>query len=200
MKIGVGTVSIINIAHKLAFNVINLNIGIKDYCNAILGVYCFTGCETISAMVGKGKLKALKVLSEKKLFVDAFNKLGQSWELDDELAADIEKFVCRLYGHKVSSLNELRYKLYCSKNGKIESEMLPPSENALKQHLLVRANYQVVIWRRALEYGGPKVTFSQHDFYKVNQIGYLPYFYKAEKVLFSKFCCSIFISRTGFVF
>ena len=106
MKTGVGnktwTVSINDIALKLAFYVTNLDISIKDYCNAILGVYCFTGCNTISAMVGKGKLKALKVLSEKKLFVDGFNKLGQSWELDDELTADIEKFVCRLHGHKVS--------------------------------------------------------------------------------------------------
>ena len=76
-------------------------------------------------MVGKGKLKALKILSEKKLFVDAFKKLGQCLELDDELAADLEKFVCRLSGHKLSSVNELRYKMYCSKNGKIESEMLP---------------------------------------------------------------------------
>ena len=101
-------------------------------------------------MVGKGKLKALKVLSEKKFFVDAFNKLGQSWKLDHELAADIEKFVCKLYGHKVSSVNELRYKLYCSKNWKIKSEVLPPCENPLKQHLL-RANYQTAIWRRTLE-------------------------------------------------
>ena len=136
LKTGVGNkvriVSINDIAQKLAFNVTNLDISIKDYCNAILGVYCFTGCDTISGMVGKGKLKALKVLSEKKLFVDMFNKFGQSWELHDELAADIEKFVSRLYRHKVSSVNELHCKLYCSKNGEIESEMLPPCENALK--------------------------------------------------------------------
>ena len=95
-------------------------------------------------MVGKEKLKALKILSEKELFVDAFNKLGQSWELDDELAADLEKFVCRLYGHKLSSV------MYCSKNGKIESEMLSPCQNALKQHML-SSNYQSAVWRRALE-------------------------------------------------
>ena len=76
--------------------------------------------------------------------------LGKSWELDDELAADLKKFVCRLYGHKLSSVNELRYKMYCSKNGKIESEMLPPCQNALKQHML-HANYQSAVWRRALE-------------------------------------------------
>ena len=69
-------VSINDIALKLAFNVINLDISIKDYLNAILGAYCVTGYDTISAMVGKGKLKALKVLSENKHSIDAFNKLG----------------------------------------------------------------------------------------------------------------------------
>ena len=146
LKTGAGfktqIVFINDIAQKLAFNVTNLDIRIKDYCDTILGVYCFaacdncfTACDTISAMVRKEKLNALKVLYEKKLFVDAFNKLEQSWKSDDELAADIEKFVCRLYGHKVSSVNELSYKLHCSKNGKFQSEMLPPCENALKQHL-----------------------------------------------------------------
>ena len=154
LKTGVGNkariVCINDIVQKLALKVRDVDASIHDHCNAILGVYCFTGCDTISAMVGKGKLKALKILSEKKLFVDAFNKLGQCWELDNELAADLEKFVCRLYGHKLSSVNELRYKMYCSKNGKIESEMLPPCQNALKQHML-RANYQSAVWRRALE-------------------------------------------------
>ena len=74
MKTGVGNktrmVSINDITQKLAFNVTNLDISIKDYCNATLGVYCFTGCDMINGMVGKGKLKALKVLFQNKLFVD----------------------------------------------------------------------------------------------------------------------------------
>ena len=154
LKTGVGNkariVYINDVVQKLALKVRDVGVSIHNYCASILGVYCFTGCDTISAMVGKTKLKALKILSEKKLFVDAFNKLGQSWELDDELAADLEKFVCRLYRHKLSSVNEFRYKMYCSKNGKIESEMLPPCQNALKQHML-HANYRSAVWRRALE-------------------------------------------------
>ena len=87
MRTGVGNkariVCINDIVQKLALKVRDVDVSIHDYCNAILGVYCFTGCGTISAMVGKGKLKALKILSEKKLFVDALNKVGQSWELED---------------------------------------------------------------------------------------------------------------------
>ena len=47
------------------------------------------------------------------------------------------------------------------------------------------------------------MTFSQHDFSKVNQIGYMTYssyFYKVEEVLFSKFCCSSFIKLNEFCF
>ena len=46
---------------KLSLKVRDVDVSIHDYCNGILGVYCFTGCDTISAMVGKGKLKALKI-------------------------------------------------------------------------------------------------------------------------------------------
>ena len=64
MKTGAGNkariVCINDIVQKLASKVRDVDVSIHDYCNAILGVYCFTGCDTISAMVGKGKLKALK--------------------------------------------------------------------------------------------------------------------------------------------
>ena len=47
------------------------------------------------------------------------------------------------------------------------------------------------------------MTFSQSDFYKVNEIGYLTYFsyfYKVKRVLYSSLCCSTFENRTSFVF
>ena len=40
------------------------------------------------------------------------------------------------------------------------------------------------------------MTFSQSDFYKVNEIGYLTYFsyfYKVKRVLFPSLCCSTFV-------
>ena len=71
-------------------------------------------------------------------------------------------------------------------------------------------------------YGGPEVTFSQHDFYKVNPIIYLTYlsynfnevervllsiqclwvsvFYKVEKVLFLRVCPSTFIKSNEMCF
>ena len=68
--------------------------------------------------------------------MDAFARLGPSWDVDDNLINVFQKFVSFLYSQKQSKVNELRYKIYCSKNGKVKSEQLPPCHNALKQHIL----------------------------------------------------------------
>ena len=49
-----------------------------------------------------------------------------------------------------NSINELRYRLFCSKRGNIESNQLPPCADCLYKHAC-RANYQTGIWRRSLE-------------------------------------------------
>ena len=46
-----------------------------------------------------------------------------------------------------SSLNELRYLLFCQKQQK--SEALPPTSDSCIQHLK-RANYQILVWRKSL--------------------------------------------------
>ena len=62
----------------------------------------------------------------------------------------IESFVCELYGNQGHNVNELRYKMYCAKQGKISSESLPPCKNVLHHHTM-RACYQVKVWRTALK-------------------------------------------------
>jgi len=47
-------------------------------------------------------------------------------------------------------VNQLRYEMFCAKNGDISSGQLPPCSDALRQHAH-RANYQAAIWRRSLE-------------------------------------------------
>ena len=76
--------------------------------------------------------------------------------------------MCRLYGQKQSTANELRYKMYCSKNGKVKSEQLPPCHNALKQHIL-RCNYQARIWRLAFESNPTYPEIHNHGRYFENQ-------------------------------
>ena len=56
---------------------------------------------------------------------------------------------------------------------------------------------------RNLVYGGPEVTFSHSDFYKVNEIVFKPLlfdFSKVERVLCSSLSCSTLVMSNSFVF
>ena len=52
--------------------------------------------------------------------------------------------------HSVSTVNELRYQLFCAKRGEAESSQLPPCRDCLLLHAQ-RANYQATIWKRCLD-------------------------------------------------
>ncbi|KAG1712229.1 Integrin alpha-9 [Nymphon striatum] len=161
-------ISIDDVSSQANIQANKLGVSNGEYKRSLLGVYCFTGCDTVSAFAGKGKLKALKLLQEEREFVAAFSRLGLSWDVDNNLVNELQKFVCRLYGQKQSTVNELRYKMYYSKNGKVKSEQLPPCHNALKQHIL-RCNYQARIWRLAFENNPVYPEIHDHGWYLENQ-------------------------------
>lgn len=109
-------------------------------CTALLGVHTFSGCDTVSALSGQGKLKAFKLLEGEPEYLDLFVRIGQEWDVSEELFQITEKF----------EVNELRYKLFSIKQGKADSACLPPCADCLRQHIL-RANFQTAIWRRSLD-------------------------------------------------
>ncbi|XP_071943683.1 uncharacterized protein [Antedon mediterranea] len=115
----------------------------NEVSNALIGLHCFTGCDSVSSFFGKGKVKAMKLVMENSNLCKAFCSLGNSTsELSDELVCDLETFVCRLYGHKNKSVNEVRYAMF-SMNVRAEN-MMPPNKDALYKHIQ-RANYQASI-------------------------------------------------------
>jgi len=99
--------------------------------HALLGLHVFTGCDSVSAFRGKGKVKAVKIMLESEEFCDIFDKLGRSWDITEEMLSILEKFVCSLYGQKnCSSVNEARYIIFrlkcsidCSNNVDIYEEL-----------------------------------------------------------------------------
>ncbi len=115
-------------------------------------MHAYTGCDAVSAFAGKGKVKALKLLTSNKEHQNTFLKLGQEWDLSADLMDKLEAFTCLLYAPKASTtkVNDLRYNLFCAKKGEIESHQLPPCKDCLANHIF-RANYQAGIWRRCLE-------------------------------------------------
>ena len=64
-------------------------------CTALLGLHPWTGCDTVSALSGQGKLKAVKLMTKNDHFLSAFSSLGTSWKLSSELFTVIEEFTCR---------------------------------------------------------------------------------------------------------
>jgi hypothetical protein len=123
----------------------------EEVCETLIGLHAFTGCDSVSAFAGKGKVSALKKINCEDT-KEVFSKLGSDWNLSDENMKALEIFTCSLYSPKAStnSINELRYLLFCSKKGEIESHQLPPCLDSLRKHA-ERANYQAAIWKRSLE-------------------------------------------------
>ena len=68
--------------------------GVTD---ALLGLHAFSGCDTVSTFSGRGKLSPLKLMKGNHIYQDAFVKLGQSWELSDDLFKTIQQFTCHMY-------------------------------------------------------------------------------------------------------
>ena len=63
----------------------------------LIGLQAFTGCDTIRAFGGRGKLGALKCLKLNDYYQKAFKKLGESWDVSPDLFEKLEDFVCRMY-------------------------------------------------------------------------------------------------------
>jgi hypothetical protein len=117
---------------------------------SLIGFHSFTGCDTISAFAGRGKVKPLKLMLNNATYVQAFAQLGEQREVYLAELQAIKSFVCSMYGWKgIDSVDELRYRMYCQSDGKIACENLPPCTDTLDLHVM-RANHQARIWRESL--------------------------------------------------
>ena len=117
---------------------------------ALIGSHCFTGCDTVSAFAGRGKVKPLMLMMKRQEYVDMFASFGTETNIDDFLMGMLIKYVCHMYSWEGNDLvNDVRYRMYCQSGGKISCEKLPPCEDVLRLHIR-RANYQAYIWRQSL--------------------------------------------------
>jgi len=120
-----------------------------DIAKAIIGLHCFTGCDSVSSFYGKGKTKAIKLLTQNKSFSHACQMLGESFSVTDELVSLLEDFVCKLYSQQeYSHVNDARYSMF-SMATRNESVM-PPNRDALIKHVQ-RANFQAAVCKRSFD-------------------------------------------------
>ena len=126
---------------------------------ALVALHAFTGCDTTSAFVRRGKVKPLTLLKKHPEFLPTFHALGSRVEIEDRVFKDLEKFTCLMYGSKLGDINSLRYEKFIERfsakpgevltsyNG-VDMSLLPPCRESLKMHVR-RANYQALIWKKA---------------------------------------------------
>ena len=121
-------------------------------CHSLIELHAFTGCDTVSAFAGHGKLSALNLLKKNITFQDTSSQLGQTWDVSSYLIDNLQQFTCNMYVSRTSTskVNDLRYQIFCAKRGVADSSQLPPCKECLSLHIL-RANYQAKIWGCSLQ-------------------------------------------------
>ena len=136
----------------------------NEFTKALLGLHAFTGCDTTSAFVRQGKLKPMKLLETNSDFIPVFSRIGNDVEVQEEDMGLLEEFVCRMYHPKkpiYNDINKLRVDCFrqkfqprashvLSNSDGIDLSLLPPCRASLRMHIL-RANYQALIWKLALD-------------------------------------------------
>jgi hypothetical protein len=132
---------------------------------ALPAFHAFTGADNIGRFSRIGKSTWLKLfLKADSDVIDALINLSRSTEVTDELLSTLAKFVCAAYCPKsirIENIPELRWHLFCKQLA--DSESLPPTIGALKQHVL-RVQVQANVWGQA--------DISHHVFLDPLQNGY----------------------------
>jgi len=88
-----------------------------EIAKALPGLHAFTGCDSTSAFMRKGKKGPLKVLMRHTQYVKVFQQLGEeASNLCDTDLSSLERFVCAMYGKPTySDIDKVRCAMYQSR-------------------------------------------------------------------------------------
>jgi len=118
---------------------------------SLRGFNSFTGCDVVSAFFEKGKKTCWNTLNRHEDSWRAFYALSFPLnEMPETVMKELEEFVIRLYSGTKATCDEARLELYTGRRNK-PLEKLPPTSNALQQHILRAAFQAGQVWGRALE-------------------------------------------------
>lgn len=131
----------------------------SEKCTALLACHAFSGCDTTSTFKDIGKVKPIKTMLQHNSYVTTLSKVGEEWNVSDELVDELESFTCAMYGRaqkikKVNDFRNTRINELCTKDNSllpsknIDMSSMPPCKRSFIQHI-ERVNYQVGIWKRA---------------------------------------------------
>ena len=130
----------------------------QEKSTALIALNAYSGCDSTSAFRGIGKIKPVKTLLRLPQYIPILNKLGDTWDLPEELNNQLDCFTCAMYGRgkvsRVDDLRLLRINELCAKENRhlpscnVDMASIPPCKRSLTQHIR-RVNHQVGIWKRA---------------------------------------------------
>ena len=158
---------------KVDVNEIATRLGNKKSA-ALIGFHAFTGSDVCGKFIHKGKTTWWKAYNNgNEELYDALISLGDYTKISDETFAVLERLVSEVYSQtsrKITTIPEIRYWLFSKKS--LESEKLPPTRGALKEHIL-RACYQTSVWAQA-DIADPNIPEINSCGWKYTEEGYVP--------------------------
>ena len=113
--------------------------------------HALTGCDTVSAFCGRGKKTGYDTWSVVPNLTDAILRIIDNPDTISDFSMNIiERFVILLYDLTSSktSVNACRKELFASKGRTMEN--LPPTKDALTQHIKRAVHQAVHIWNQAI--------------------------------------------------
>ena len=88
----------------------------EDICEVLPAKHCFTGGDTTSAFVRRGKIASVRVIDKNPNFVQTLNRVGQEQYCSEALISDMEALTCAIYvGATYTNVNKLKYGMFLKK-------------------------------------------------------------------------------------
>ncbi len=122
----------------------------QEKAKALPGLHAFTGTDNTGRFCRIGKATWFKLfLAAEDDIIEALATLCEDVNVSEELQVTLAQFVCSAYcpkGIQLLNIPELRWHMFCKYMA--ESEKMPPTMGALKQHIL-RAHIEARVWGQA---------------------------------------------------
>jgi hypothetical protein len=122
----------------------------SERAKALPAFHAFTGADNTGRFSGIGKATWLQVyMKADKDVISSLQMLSTEEEVTETMLATLASFVCAAYSSKgiyIKTISELRWHLFCKHMA--ESDKLPPTLGALRQHVL-RVHIQARVWGQA---------------------------------------------------
>lgn len=123
----------------------------SNKASAAVGVYTFTGCDSVEGFFGFGKVTAMKRIlnSDNVSYYQTIQQLGSSDELSEQLLLNLELLTIRvIYNDPVSkTLAHARARKWRQLQ-QFDTARLPPDMDSFKQHCL-RSHLQAYEYKNA---------------------------------------------------